>query len=299
MRNNSVIACGKCKREFMLIKDIPIILPKNLSDFKKIEKNFFEREFVDKENSYEFVESDWDRNTFGLLDFMKAIENYPPDAKILELGAGNGQYSLILKKKGFRNTVISDMAIEGLILAKEYLKDNSGSFFVLDAENIPFESDTFDIIFLTAALHHFPNPQRAIAQMHRCVKPNGLIAIAIEPNSWYFYVVRPIAKLLKIRKIQRSKGLFSLGDEVTRGFSLRQLIKYFEKSNITIITTQRVWYLTGFIYYLPDFIKRVFNIDIAINPKIRIAMLRIDSLIAKIPLINNFSFHNTIIGVKK
>lgn len=297
--NKSEIHCRECGRIFKTFENIPILLPKKLSKFKRIEIEFYHKEFEGKGDNFNFVESDWDRNSFGLLDFMEAIEKYPKNSKILELGAGNGQYSLILNKRGFRNLFVSDISVNGLAAAKKYAEQKSISFFVLDSEHIPFEHDTFDIVFLAASLHHLSKPEKGIAEMKRCAKKGGLVIVAIEPNSWYYYIIRPIAKLLKIRRIDRSKDSFSVGDETTHGFSMGKLKRYFRNNKIDIVKTQRVWYLTGIVYYFPVLVNRLFNITFRINPGVRKVTLRIDRIIGKIPILNFFSFHNTMIGVKR
>lgn len=291
------LVCNNCRRKFKIFKGIPILLPKRLSGFKKIEIDFYEKEFSNKQQ-FDFVEKEWKKDSFGLLDFMEIFDNLPKNASILEIGAGNGQYSLILNKKGFSNTTTSDISIVGLIAAKKYSK-NKGRFIVSDSESIPFEDNTFDVVFLTAALHHFPDPQKAISEMKRCVKNGGSVIAAVEPNSWYYHIVRPIAKLLRIRRIDGSKDSFSMGDEETSGFSMRKLKRYFRQSNLDILETQRVWYLTGLVFYFPEFMKRTFNMTISINPGFRRLTLNIDRFIGKIPLLRDLSFHNTVIGVKK
>ena len=301
------IYCDLCKRYFKNIKGILILLPKNLSDFKKTEINFYKEEFANQKDSFKFVDRYWNRNFLGLLDFMEVFRDLPKDSKILELGAGNGQYSLILKKRGFRNIFISDISLNGLSAAKEYSKEDKeedNHFFVFDAENLPFESCTFDVIFMAASLHHLQNPQKCIKEMKRCVKRGGFVIVALEPNSWYYYILRPIAKMIGIRRIDKSKDLFSIGDETTHGFSMGTLKRYFKENKIRIIKKQRVWYTAAIVYYLPDMLIRSFYRRIPTEPKLKESCftqtaLKIDEVIKVVPFVNKFSFHNTIIGVKR
>ena len=300
-KRDKKLVCSGCSREFKGLNDMPILLPKKLSDFKKIEIGFYEKEFSGMQH-FDFVEKEWKKNSFGLLDFVEAFEDLPKDAKILEVGAGNGQYSLILNKRGFKNTITSDISLKGLAAAKRHSKNkgkNKGEFIVSDSESIPFEDNTFDVVFLTASLHHFPDPQKAISEMKRCVKKGGVVIVAVEPNSWYYYIVRPVAKLLKIRRIDRSKNSFSIGDEETKGFSMRKLKRYFSEAGLDVLNVQRVWYLTGILYYLPDLIHRLSGKEISFSERARRRTLKVDRLIGKIPLISWLSFHNTVIGAKR
>ena len=247
MFDKDKLRCTNCKMDFKIVEGIPLLLPKSLSYFKKTEMNFYKKEFLDKKNQFGFVESEWNKDSFGLLDFIDGFDSLPKNSKILEIGAGNAQYSLILNKKGFKNTTASDISPNGLLSAKKTYNKYDSSYVVIDAENIPFESNTFDVVFLTAALHHLPDPEKGIAEMKRCVKRGGLIIVAVEPNTWYYYLLRPILKLLRLRRINKSKDSFSIADEVTHGFTLSRLKKYFKRQHIKIVKIQRVWYLTGIV----------------------------------------------------
>jgi len=44
-----------------------------------------------------------------------------------------------------------------------------------DAENLPFEVDTFDLLTCRLAFHHFPNPRQALDEFARVLKPGGVI----------------------------------------------------------------------------------------------------------------------------
>ena len=47
-----------------------------------------------------------------------------------------------------------------------------------DAESLPFDDASFDLVTCRLAHHHFPNPQHAIDEMARVLKPQGWIGFA-------------------------------------------------------------------------------------------------------------------------
>lgn len=47
-----------------------------------------------------------------------------------------------------------------------------------DAESLPFEDGQFDGLVTRLAVHHFANPQRAIDEMFRVLRPQGIAVIA-------------------------------------------------------------------------------------------------------------------------
>lgn len=46
-----------------------------------------------------------------------------------------------------------------------------------DASALPFADDTFDAVIAMHMLYHVPEPARAIAEMHRVLKPGGVLAV--------------------------------------------------------------------------------------------------------------------------
>jgi ubiquinone/menaquinone biosynthesis C-methylase UbiE len=44
-----------------------------------------------------------------------------------------------------------------------------------DAENLPFDAASFDLLTCRLAFHHFPNPRQALSEFVRVVKPGGVI----------------------------------------------------------------------------------------------------------------------------
>jgi SAM-dependent methyltransferase len=53
-----------------------------------------------------------------------------------------------------------------------------------DAEELPFEDESFDIVFGHAVLHHIPNLERAFAEFRRVLRPGGAIAFCGEPSRY-------------------------------------------------------------------------------------------------------------------
>src|SRR5436190_8224202 len=50
---------------------------------------------------------------------------------------------------------------------------------VAEAQQLPFESDSFDIGYSFGVLHHSPGTEKAIAELVRVVRPGGEIKIML------------------------------------------------------------------------------------------------------------------------
>lgn len=110
------------------------------------------------------------------------------DGTVLEVGAGTGFFSLNLARAGIvtgdlhvtdlspgmvevcrRNAAANDLAVTG---------------HVADAEALPFDDDSFDVVVGHAVLHHLPVPGVAIREAFRVLRPGGRLLVAGEPTHW-------------------------------------------------------------------------------------------------------------------
>jgi ubiquinone/menaquinone biosynthesis C-methylase UbiE len=70
---------------------------------------------------------------------------------------------------------------------------------VMNAENIKLDSDSFDAVICRIALMLFPNPAKALGEMHRVVKPGGKVAAMVystlEKNPYHAIFQRIVRRL--------------------------------------------------------------------------------------------------------
>lgn len=108
-----------------------------------------------------------------------------PMGRGLEIGAGTGYFSLNLLRQGILSdatcTDVSAGMLETLSASAERLHLDVETV-VCDAENLPFENNSFDVVFGHAVLHHIPDLERAFSEFRRVLKPGGLVAFCGEPS---------------------------------------------------------------------------------------------------------------------
>jgi SAM-dependent methyltransferase len=106
--------------------------------------------------------------------------------KLLEIGVGAGTDFTNWVRHGAIATGI-DLTERGVSLTKERLalEGLDADVRQADAEQLPFEPNTFDIVYSNGVLHVPPNPARAIAEAHRVLKPGGtFVGLIYNPISW-------------------------------------------------------------------------------------------------------------------
>lgn len=120
-------------------------------------------------------------NSYGWLRWLYDQLEFPPHAKVLELGCGN---ALLWKENSYRlpdgQIVLSDISEGMLKAAKTNLEDLNGlfEFKLINAEEIPYEDETFDVVIANNMLYHVPNLDKALAEINRVLTSEGILYAA-------------------------------------------------------------------------------------------------------------------------
>jgi SAM-dependent methyltransferase len=115
-------------------------------------------------------------------DVRAILGTGPGDA--LDAGAGRGIASYALARDGFTVTALepdpSDLVGGGAI--RSLARDASLAIRVEEnlSERLPFEDDSFDVIFARAVLHHIADLPAAMREFHRVLRPGGVFLAARE-----------------------------------------------------------------------------------------------------------------------
>jgi SAM-dependent methyltransferase len=108
-----------------------------------------------------------------------------PYGRALELGCGTGFFLLNLMQAGLTaRGSVTDLS-PGMVAAALRNAENLGLDVdgrVADAEQIPYEDATFDVVVGHAVLHHIPDLDAAFREVLRVLKPGGRFVFAGEPT---------------------------------------------------------------------------------------------------------------------
>jgi ubiquinone/menaquinone biosynthesis C-methylase UbiE len=108
-------------------------------------------------------------------------------ARSLEIGAGTGYFTLNLLRAGLIGEATCSDISPGML---EILQSNARSLGLsvateqADAELLPFDDESFDLVLGHAVLHHIPDLPRALAEFERVLRPGGTLVFAGEPSRY-------------------------------------------------------------------------------------------------------------------
>ncbi|MFZ5950606.1 MAG: class I SAM-dependent methyltransferase [Candidatus Rifleibacteriota bacterium] len=117
--------------------------------------------------------------------------------KVLEIGAGAGWQARSLAAQGFQVSAID--------VETSYNCTNSvWPVIQYDGKKIPFDGNTFDIIFSSNVLEHIPHSFEFQKEIHRVSKTNALVIHILPSSSWRFWT--NLTHLLKYWTFPRAHG---------------------------------------------------------------------------------------------
>jgi len=158
-------------------------------------KAFYER--VDRSRYEEYAP--WMRSTLGFARFG--------GQKLLEVGFGLGTDLFQFAASG--------ATVAGVDLSPAHLRIASRRFGLYgipadlrlgDAENLPFEDSSFDVVYSFGVLHHTPDTKKAVDEILRILKPGGrsIIGVYHRYSAFYLFAVLGESYLLRLGFLRES-----------------------------------------------------------------------------------------------
>ena len=151
--------------------------------------------------------------------------------RVLEIGCGSGAHTAQLARSGAETTAVdlTNAAVE-LTSRRLGLFDLHAGILQADAERLPFESNSFDMVWSWGVIHHTPRTAVAISEIHRVLKPGGEARLMVYHRSSIFYWINVmlIRGVLMGGLVKRSPS--DLIDHhsdgrIARYFTARQLLR--------------------------------------------------------------------------
>jgi len=120
---------------------------------------------------------------------IKALGSRPevPFGDTLEIGAGTGYFTLNLAQLGLIERPTATDISAGMLATLDASSKEVGvdvRTVRTEAETLPFEDESFDLVFGHAVLHHIPDLAGAFGEFERVLRPGGTLVFCGEPSRY-------------------------------------------------------------------------------------------------------------------
>jgi ubiquinone/menaquinone biosynthesis C-methylase UbiE len=154
--------------------------------------------------------------------------------KVLDVGCGTGVFAsriryALPKAKVWGVDLVAGMLEKG----RERWRRHAGFVTPVqgDSERLPFAGGAFDVVTCANSFHHYPHQERAVAEMHRVLRPEGRLLLVDgyrdRPWGWFIYDVCVAgvegavhhASARRVRELMARAGFGEVAQKVHRGFA--------------------------------------------------------------------------------
>lgn len=146
---------------------------------------------------------------YGWLAWLKRIYGSPRPKRVLELGSGNGDLLLDLRRMDFANEFVGiDISEAAIHIAREKARQagyTNLTFIQEDLNHVQLEPNTYDIVISQMCIHHVENLEGLFGQVARALTPGGVFAINeyVGPARWQFTLTQLILANLLLQILPR------------------------------------------------------------------------------------------------
>lgn len=204
-----------------------------------------------------------------------------PKGAALEVSCGKGRGTKRLNKL-FKNYIATDISKEMIEIAKK--KCPKVTFKQMDAEDLKFKPNSFNAVICLAAIVHYPNPQKALNDFYRVLKPGGFLVFDSDNK----YSIRRLAKKI-YRFLEGNKNIF--GGDIFQTYSKKKMKIMLERSGFKIKKIRYVGTISPIEFHRKDGSSQKI-----VGPRVSRFFHRLG--IDKIPLINRFATYHLILAQK-
>ena len=107
---------------------------------------------------------------------------YVKGKEVLDIACGEGFGSRYLKLKGAKRVIGGDISDKAIECARSFYSEEGVEFILLDAQELPFSSSSFDVIVSLETIEHLRDPRRFLKECFRILRREGIF-ICSTPNA--------------------------------------------------------------------------------------------------------------------
>jgi ubiquinone/menaquinone biosynthesis C-methylase UbiE len=148
------------------------------------------------------------------LNYIEYLVQYAKkNTVVVDVGSGNGALSKAFTSKGAE---VVSIEINPMLLKRNPQLKNR---VCCDAQNLPFQENSVDLVIVISLLEHLHNPTQAISEFNRALKKTGELIIQL-PNMQFLIEPHTKAPLLFLMPLVVKNVLWEKMDNYYTNFKL-------------------------------------------------------------------------------
>lgn len=184
---NVELHCQNCNASYPILRDIPRFVETDeyVGNFS-LEWKIHKKTQIDDNKSKSSAENFNVR--FGFPG------SFWSGKKVLDVGVGVGRYAKVALDHGAELWGV-DLSYS-VDVAKENLNTYPNAHFIqANVFDLPFEPESFDVIYSFGVLHHTPDPRRAFEGLLKFLKPGGVICLTLYEDHGMYHTSRYLRQI--------------------------------------------------------------------------------------------------------
>jgi SAM-dependent methyltransferase len=207
------------------------------------------------------------------------------DKDVLEIGVGQGSHAQLLASHS-RSFVGIDLTNAAAAMTEQLFRlfNLPGTVLQMDAERMEFSADSFDYVWSWGVIHVSADTQRALAEMHRVLRPGGRCTVMVYYRSWWNYHVSGFLRGVFLRQWRKLGSLHHVSQSGSDG----AIARYYKPAewqaatcSLFALESMRIYGLKSDVVPLPHGRLKRFVMDLIPDPLARFltSRLRMGSLL--------------------
>lgn len=159
-----------------------------MQDAKKLSKKTFDRQAAYYDEKDSVGVSKFPKMSYPFV--LEEIRHQRPK-RLLDLGCGTGEMLRLLREEN-QEAELAGLDLSSKMIARAREKNiPNAQFLEGDAEHLPYPTAYFDMVSCVQSFHHYPNPEKALAEVRRVLRPGGVFLLCD------MYVANPLFRWLE------------------------------------------------------------------------------------------------------
>ncbi len=200
--------------------DHPEKIPENAAERDKWQeenRNFWEKHSMRYDWKKEIGFTEFSSEFYQEIDrrFLAAVHEVMPwkkvpfeqwidyetlrDKDVLEIGVGNGTHAQLIapNAKSYHGIDLTAYAQHSTSTRLDIFH-LPGTILLMDAENLQFRDQSFDLVWSWGVIHHSSNTEAILQEIHRVLRPQGMATIMVYYRSlWSYYLAGILIGIFK------------------------------------------------------------------------------------------------------